>query len=400
MKVIPKLILFLLLLGLVLKAIKLYGYQNNMQFITEEEVYPWYFKTGYYGNICVSMAAVLSFIFYRKYFPLYVSACYLLMILLVILTSINDFEDIINKPSIIYSVKGIGTFINFGILFFAAKLDDFKKVLSLFYGICFVFIVAGFINLAKVGFGSDRTQYLYAVRDYAVYFIWVFPYFLLQEEQRKAINLFNLLTYLLIFVFILSTGSRSYLVIFSLYLIVKFKEQLRSKNTLLLVFGTIILLSIAYLVFYNSVLGKVLEGAFNILSERSAEDSRSDQLVEFMNQFDINYLWQGVGPMGLWYWSAWGGYYYYLDNQFLLLAWWAGLPVLIIYLIYIIKPLLKAGEIQLFNNVNGLRMILGLWILACAGFAIYVGISSDLYYDFITLLIGMQTCKYSLLLEA
>lgn len=400
MKFIPKSILFLLLLGIMLKAIKLYGYQNNMQFITEEEVYPWYIQMGYYGNICISLAAVLSFIFYRKYFPLYVAVCYLLMILLVVLTSINDFEDIINKPSIIYSVKGIGTFINFGILFFAAKLDDFKKVLSLFYGICFVFMVAGFINLAKVGFGSDRTQYLYAVRDYAVYFIWVFPYFLLQEQQRKAINLFNLLTYLLIFVFILSTGSRSYLVIFALYLIVKFKDQLRSKNTLLLVLSTIVLVSVAYLFFYNSVLGKVLEGAFNILSERSAEDSRSDQLVEFMNQFDINYLWQGVGPMGLWYWSAWGGYYYYLDNQFLLLAWWAGLPALIIYLIYIFKPLLKAGEIQLLNKVNGLRMILGLWILACAGFAIYVGISSDLYYDFITLLIGMQTCKYSLLIEA
>ena len=132
-----------------LKAVKLYGYQNNMQFITEEEVYPWYIQMGYYGNICISMAAVLSFIFYRKYFPLYVAVCYLLMILLVVLTSINDFEDIINKPSIIYSVKGIGTFINFGILFFAAKLDDFKKVLSLFYGICFVFMMEGFINLAK-----------------------------------------------------------------------------------------------------------------------------------------------------------------------------------------------------------------------------------------------------------
>ena len=40
-------------------------------------------------------------------------------------------------------------------------------------------------------------------------------------------------------------------------------------------------------------------------------------------------------------------------------------------------------------------MILGWWFLGCLGFAIYITISSNLFYFFITLLMGQQFCKYS-----
>ena len=144
-------------------------------------------------------------------------------------------------------------------------------------------------------------------------------------------------------------------------------------------------------------MAKILQNALNILFERTGENSRSSQLVEFLDQYDTNYLLKGVGPTGTWYWSSVGRYYNYLDNQFLLLLWWAGLPTLLFYLFYLIKPIMKKSEIQLFQNVKGLKMIILFWILACAGFAIYGGISSDPYFDFITLLIGMQTCKFTLL---
>jgi hypothetical protein len=319
------------------------------------------------------------------------------MILLVAVASIKDWEDILKSPNIFYSVKGIGTFVNFGILFFAASTAHFPKILKLFYYICFAFIIAGVINIGKVGFGADRQEYLNAIREFTVYLIWVFPFFMLQDEENKKMNIVNITIYLIIFIFVLGTGSRSYLAIYFVYVFVKFREQLQTKNTIVVLLGAFILIGGGYYFLANSGLGTAVDGAVNNLTERVSEDSRSEQLTEFFDQYNPDYLLQGVGPLGTWTWSHWPVPYYYLDNQFILLGWWAGLPTLLFYLYFIIKPISKKAEIQLFENINGLKLILFLWVLACAGFAIYVGISSDLYYDFITLLIGLQTCKFTLL---
>ena len=109
-------------------------------------------------------------------------------------------------------------------------------------------------------------------------------------------------------------------------------------------------------------------------------------------------MFQGVGPISVWYWSVVGPYPF-LDNLFLFLCWWAGLPTLLVYLFFLIKPLNQKAEILFYEDIKGLKLIIVLWILACAGLAIYAGISPDLYYDFFTLLMGLQTCKYTLLAQ-
>ena len=399
MKSISKFIFVLLFIGIFLKALKMLYAQNNMEYITLEEVYDWYYKAGFYGNFLVSVAAVLSFICYKKYFPNYITLCYLLLLLLAITASLKDFVNIM-KPSVFYSVKGIGTYINFGILFFVANTLYFRKIIKLFYFISFALIIAGLINLGKVGFGADRTEYLNAIRDFAVYLIWVFPFFLLQNEEDKKLNIANIFAFLIIFIFILSTGSRSYLAIYAIYIFAKFKDQLQAKNSILVILSTVILIVGAFFLFSNSGLSKVFEGAVNNLTERASEDSRSEQLVEFFSQYNSDYLLQGVGPLGRWNWSHWPEPYYYLDNQFILLGWWAGLPTLLVYIFFLIKPITQRAQRFYFENINGAKLILILWVLACAGFAIYVGISSDSYYDFITLLIGLQTCNFTLLRHA
>jgi hypothetical protein len=135
------------------------------------------------------------------------------------------------------------------------------------------------------------------------------------------------------------------------------------------------------------------------LSERSGEDTRSEQIVEFLDQFDMNYLIQGVGPMKQWYWTSVGDLYSYLDNQFLLLCWWAGLPTLLAYVYFLGRPLFSEQEILRFENIKGTKMIICWWMAACVGFAIYCTVTSDTYYYFITLMVGLTTCRYSLLLE-
>jgi hypothetical protein len=394
MKSIGRLIFLFIFIGIILNAVKTYFYQNDIETIIVQEVYGWYFKLSTYGNGLISIAALLSFLLYNKYFPAYVSFCYVALIILVTIASWNDLGAIIKTPSIFYSPKGAGTFINFGILFFAANTLYFPWLLKLFYYLCFFFLIASIINLGKVGFGAERTEYLYAIRDFTVYLIWVFPYFLLQAENNKLVNALNVLTFLLIFIFVLSTGARAYLLIYAIYFFVKFKQQLQGKFVVMTIIGMVILIAATFFFLSNTGLSKTIAGAFNILSERKSEDTRSSQIIEFLHQYDVGYLFQGVGPMKTWNWSAVGPYEF-LDNQFLLLGWWAGLPTLLIYLYFLVRSFFIKSEILIFENIKGIQLIIGLWILACMGLAIYAAISTDLFYYFITLLMGLHLCKFT-----
>lgn len=47
----------------------------------------------------------------------------------------------------------------------------------------------------------------------------------------------------------------------------------------------------------------------------------------------------------------------------------------------------------LFQDIKGIKLIIGLWIAACLGFAIYVTISSEPYYYFISFMIGLNACQ-------
>ena len=399
MKAIPKLVFYLIFIGIIFNGIKTYYYQNNLEFILYEEVFGWPFKLAFYGNVMISLASVISFLLYRKYFPGYVTFCYVGLIILVTIASWTDLGELIKTPTALYTTKGLGTFVNMGLVFFAANTVDLKKVLKIFYYMCFIFLISGMINLSKVGFGSERLQYLYAIRDYTVYLIWVFPFFLLQDQPSQKVNTLNIIVFLLIFIFVLSTGSRTYIVIYGLFFLAKFKKQLQGKNVVLGVAGGVVLVAAAFFILSNTGFNKTIEGAFNILSERSKDDSRSDQLAEFLSQYDLKYLIQGVGPIKMWYWSSVGPYPF-LDNQFLLLSWWAGLPTVLLYFFYLIKNFFKKTEILYYENIHGIRIILGLWILACLGFAIYVTISSDLFYYFISLLTGLYVCNFSKLYTA
>lgn len=51
------------------------------------------------------------------------------------------------------------------------------------------------------------------------------------------------------------------------------------------------------------------------------------------------------------------------------------------------------SEILLFQDIKGIKLIIGLWIVACLGFAIYVTISSEPYYYFISFMIGLSACQ-------
>ena len=393
---IHKIIYYLIVLGLTMIAIKMYFSQSEMEENMFSQKYGWYYKLEFIGNLHICAASILCFITYRKYFPLFLSVCYVTLILLVLLTSLTDIPKMLKTPNYFFTIRGVGTFANFGLLFFAANTKYFNKVLRLFYLICISFIIAGFINLGKVGMGASRQQFLWAIRDFTVILIWVFPFFFLQTYENKRLNMINTAIFFIIFIFVLSTGSRTYLAIYFIYLIVKFRHQLRSKNGALVIIGTILVgVGVFFFISSNSGLNKTMEGALDILSERANEDSRSGQIIEFLRQWEPEYFLQGVGPYKSWYWTNYGDYYYFLDNQFLLMGWWAGLPALFVYLYLLFRALFTKPEINNYTDVKGIQLMVGLWILACLGFAIYITISSSIYYFFLDVIMGYHLCQFS-----
>lgn len=395
----PKFIFYTLAIGIIFNVISLYFSQGDLEdmYTPGGTVSGWYYQLDFVGNALISLTAVISFLLYNKYYPTFVSVCYISLIILVLICSIGDFTYVYRKPSFIYSIRGLGTFINFGLIFFAANTEYFKKILRLFYVMCFLVIVAAVIGLGKVGAGATRMQYLFAIRDYTVVLMWVFPFFFLQDEPNKKLNLLNMAAFAMIFIFVLSTGARTYLVIYFIYLFVKFKEQLRSKNALLVIIATIVIGAGTFLALAKSDLSKTIDGAITNLSERKDEDSRSGQIIEFIQQWDPEYLVQGVGPRKAWFWTGVADYYYFLDNQFLLMGWWAGLPALFVYLYLLGRTYFTRPEILLFEEVKGIKLLIFLWVMACLGFAIYITISSSLYYYFLDLLMGYHLCKFTLL---
>lgn len=384
-----------ILFGVLANAVRIYFSQQDAQLIAEEGVYAWYFQLNYLGNVVLCACAITSFILYRKYFPSFINICYILMILAVTVASIPDFDRIFKRPTFFFSIKGIGTYINFGLLYFVADTERFPKVLKLFYYLCFAFIIAGLINLAQVGLGASRREFMLTIKDLAFYCMWVFPYFFLQDEDDKRKNLINLIAFMLIVFLVFCTGARSYLIISALYFVIKFSKQLRSQNGVFAVLGMLLVIGAGYVVLQNSDYSMTVEGAAANLSERSDQDTRSDQILDFLSQYNMEYLVQGVGPKGTWYWHSIDSKYEFLDNQFLLLAWWAGLPAIITYLVFLVKSLFVKSEILLFQDIKGIKLIIGLWIAACLGFAIYVTISSEPYYYFISFMIGINACQYT-----
>jgi hypothetical protein len=384
-----------IIFGVLCNAVRIYFSQLDAQLIAEEGIYSWYFQLNYIGNVVICACAVTSFILYRKYFPSFINTCYVLMVLSVTAASIPDFDTIFARPTFFFSMKGIGTFLNFGLLYFVADTERFPKILKLFYYLCFAFIIAGFINLTKIGFGASRKEFILVIKDVAFYCVWVFPYFFLQEEENKKKNLVNLVAFMLMVVLVFTTGARSYLIICALFLAIKFSKQLKSKNGIFAVLGMLVVIAGCYVALLNSDYSSTFEGAATNLSERSEQDTRSDQLIDFLSQYDMDYLVQGVGPKGTWYWHSIDSKYEFLDNQFLLLAWWAGLPAIFTYLFLLIRSLMQKSEILLFQDIKGVKLIIGLWIAACLGFAIYVGITSDPYYYFMSFMIGLNACQYT-----
>jgi hypothetical protein len=353
----------------------------------------WYFTLDFLCNLLISMVSIYCFLVYKYKFPMLVNVTYVVMVVLVFIASINDLPMFLKEPSALYSPKGLGTWINFGLLYFVAEEDYATKVFRLFKNLCYVLVAFNLMRLAMLGTVSNRSQTLAAFGQTTIILIWVYPFFLFDNSDKTSVA--KIVKYgmiALIAFFSFAIAARSYMLIVIIILLIKLKKDLKDgKNAMLIVVMTGMCLMIGYFLAVSAHDFSSMKGLLNIFAGRMDDDTRSSQLKQFLDQFNMDKIFSGVGPSGTWNWSTQHEpHYEWLDNQFLLSTWWFGIQTCIVYTIFIVYPLFRKNT---FNNqvITSAKIMIFFWILACGGLAIYVTFSTKLYYYFITMLIGVAT---------
>lgn len=399
-----RIIYYLIVIGLIFNAIFLLFSQINAAAPNElantgagtvTSRSSWYSQLEFVGNFILTICSIYSFIIYYKRFPIFLNACYIILLLLISTRSVMDFREFIITPSLLYSPKGLGAWINFGILYFIAEEYYAVKLFRLFRLFCALVILFNLIQLASIGIFSNRNQMEAALLNTTVFLIWVYPFFFFDNTDKTVRA--KLLKYVLmglISFFAFAISSRSYLLITIIYLLIKIRRDLRQRSNALVIFGlSVVAFGGIYYLAANINDFASIKNLFNIFSGRINADSRTGQIKEFMAQFDWDKLFKGVGPLGTWNWSGSAdGHYAWLDNQFILIIWWFGLQTGIVYILYLLYTLFSKNPAKNLTITNA-KILIFFWILACGGFAIYVSVSSALYFYFITLLIGMVKLK-------
>jgi hypothetical protein len=383
-------ILFVLICHFIALVVAQYYMKANAESGTSGS---WYVRISFLSDLVLTPISLYLFFKYHQYFPFVINACFILMPILVFIASFNDLSIFTKTPTVFYSPKGLGTWLNFGMLYFAVEEEYTEKILKVFKYMCFILIVFNLGQIAMAGTISNRDIALNAVRDTTVVLLWVFPFFFLDNDDKT--NIAKLTKYgmiLIITFFAFAIASRSYLLTMAIFIFIKLKRDLKEGRSRFIIFCMIMMgMMAAYYVIANLDKFGTLKDLSSVFSGRMGEDSRSSQLKEFMDQFDWNKLFIGVGPAATWNWSGdLKAPYQWLDNQFILIIWWFGLQTCIPYLGHLLYSLFKKNPLNILRVTNA-KILLLFWTLACAGFGIYITISSSLYYYFMTLMIGIIT---------
>jgi hypothetical protein len=284
--------------------------------------------------------------------------------------------------------KGIGTWICLGLIF--VGYDDkryayFKKFLFVSVIILSILI---FYNILDFGIGAYRGQALAKYRVYAVNLVWLTPFVFLILKKDKKYFAFRIYALFIGVVVALITQTRSFLLIYFLVLVFDFFYT-KKKG-----FYAIGISMVGLLFIYILLNTESLSSSFELLLQRGTSDTRSNQLTEFISQLDFFSVIVGKGFSATWNFN--GSPYSHLDNQWLLLIWWAGLIPAILYLY-----LTAVIPIKLFFRKNQdyetkvESFILIIWSLACAGLAIYTTMTIDFFFFIICIIQGRLLYKYS-----
>ena len=295
---------------------------------------------------------------------------------------IDDFTGLMD-------IKGIGPWMTLGLIFVSFEDNRYNLFKRFLYISVVVISILVFYNLNDFGVGLFRGQALAKYRVYATNLVWITPFVFLILKNNKKLQALRFFALFIGISTALIIQTRSFLLIYLLVIIFDFFYT--RKKTVYFIGGAVLGLLFVYILLNT----ESFSASYELLLARGTEDSRSNQLIEFLSQLNFFDLIVGKGFNSTWYF---GGYpYLYLDNQWLLLIWWAGLipATMYFYLTAIIPFKLFIKKDQDYET-RVESFILIIWTLACAGLAIYSTMSVDFFFFIICVIQGRLLYKYSI----
>lgn len=389
-QLIDKIILRLLIAGLTLGLIFIYFAQERLYsslMFNDLSLGP----ERFLRILCVILLfIVVLFSVFRaktKYtFQIYFA--YLLLLTTIIVVYLSYGASLFDMTEFM-STKGLGPYICMGLIFVSYNNNTFEKFNTFLLIAVIVLMVLCIYNFIDFGVGAYRGMAIAKYRVYAVNAMWTFPYIFLTLKNHKTLSKYRFIVLFIGIALALAIQTRSFLILYAMVILFDFYHS--QKKPVYIILG--IILGFFFITFLFS--SENLGSSFDQLENRGLDDSRTNQLEEFLSQVNLFELIVGKGPYASWQYSS-GVEYHHLDNQWLLLLWWAGLIPFLSYL-YLTAYI----PIRMFFIANDYEtkvesFILILWVLACGGLAIFSTMSVEFYFFIICIIQGRLLYKYSI----
>lgn len=337
--------------------------------------------------ICIFLAVIFSLFQAKQKYLTKIFVAYLLLLGYITINYLITGPGI-TEITAFMDIKGIGPWICLGLIFVSYE-DQRYKLFNKFLLLSVLIISAYFIyGLITTGIGLWRGQSLAKYRVYATNLVWICPYVFLILKDNKKLKPLRIFAMAIGIASALVILTRSFLLIYFTVLIFDFYHA--KKKTFYAIGGAIIGVLFIYLLLNT----EALSTSFELLQQRGTNDTRTSQLMSFLNQLNFTDVIVGKGFDSTWDFN--GLQYPHLDNQWLLLMWWAGIiPAVMYFFLTAVIPFKLLIDKNQDYDTKVEAFILIIWTLACAGLAIYSTMSVDFFFFIICVIQGRLLYKYS-----
>lgn len=337
--------------------------------------------------ICIFITVLLSIFLARKKYHFSIFIAYLTLIVVVTTNYLVSGADFFDMTQFM-SNRGVGTWVCLGLIF--VGFDDkryrfFQKFV--FFSILFISALTIY-NLVDFGVGNWRGQALSKYQIYAINMVWLVPYMFLIFKENQKLRQIRLFILFMGIILALICQTRSFLIIYLITLIFDFiNSKKKTSYIALMILG---FAGLTYLILNT----KVFSTSLDLLIDRGANDTRSEQLVVFISQLNFFEVITGGGffksyQFGNSRWHA-------VDNQWLFLLWWGGLiPVLTYFYLTAVIPIKMIYKGGLSYETKVECFVLILWVLALTGLAIFSTMAVEFFFFIISIILGRVLYKFS-----
>lgn len=351
---------------LLAKALSLTAFSGGTGLYTESFKAPfiWNISTVC-GFFAILLSGVLSFFLgdFRRIEVKYLIAFYVLQCWM-LLHAINSFWDGFT-PFEPFTYKGPAVWWGCFAIFIGTDERRWNVISKVLLFLSYLSSLLILIVLVSTSF-MDRYEAMRSLYGYLPVLFWTAPWvvFVFSENRRGYIAYLPFLVMVVSTVFIV---TRSWMIICVMYLIsfLVFKNRetpvnRRIASALLLFIISVFLLSI----FYDK-----LSIAFDLISSRGLEDTRTEQYEYFLSQNTVWDLLFGKGPRGTYRLGRVD--YGSIDGSYTLMAFNGGVVLVVTYFMLMVLPAFKTMRCRPNMEIKASAIMLVFWALALTGFSIY-----------------------------